>query len=76
MIFYTFKELQERLKKEKLPYSRPYLTIIEKMGVFNRPSNVLMLHKRNKGLSRAEMRIFTKEDIEEIVEKVRKFKNL
>jgi len=75
MVFYTYKDLQGRLKEEGLPFSRMYLNVLEKMGIFNRPPNALMLHKGDEGISRKEMRIFTKEDIELIVKKVRDFTN-
>jgi len=75
-IFFTYKHLQDELKAQGLPWSRTYLTILENMGKISKPKNVLYFHRQNitGHLSSRDMRIFTLEDIQKIVNEVKVYK--
>ena len=75
MIYYTYKELQKALKEAGLPFSRTYLSILEKEGILTRPVNVVKFHTDNTGISTQDVRLFTEEDIQKNVEEVKKHQN-
>lgn len=70
MNFYTFKTLQEYLRKGKLPASRPTLLEYEKKKVIKKPENTLYMREKSYSdrLSPESVRIYTLPEILEIVE--------
>lgn len=74
MKYRTFKALQLALKQAGLPASRPYINILENLGVIPRPANSVDFHVEDKGFSLSDMRIYTEDEIQVIVEKVRNYK--
>lgn len=72
--FYTYRALQVELKKAGLPSSRAHLNTLEQLGRIPK-NNVLKFRVSTKGLSSEFVRIYSEEDIKQIVEEVRVVKN-
>ena len=73
MKFYTLQYLLSRLKQEGLPAGRRTIVGLEGVGIVPRPKNTLFYRLKPSPLA-GETRIYTKEEVEEIVEKVREYK--
>lgn len=75
MIYVTYKALQSKLKEVGLPYSRTFLQLLENAGAIPKVENYVEFHKQTKGFSTIHMRIFTQEEIANIIDAVRVYRN-